>query len=50
MDRTEYSAYHEEYSEILLQDGIGFSIQSIEDQVYTPKQLSTLPNVKEWGL
>lgn len=26
MDRTEYSAYFEEYQEILLQDGIGFQL------------------------
>ena len=33
-DRPEYSAYFDGYQEILLQDGISFQIQTIEEITY----------------
>lgn len=49
-DRPEFSAYYDEYQEVLLQDGIGFQVQSIEEVTYKPNYLNALPNIKDWGL
>ena len=49
MDKSEFSAYHDTYDEILLQDGILLQIESVEEVVYPIEKLMKLPFVKEWG-
>ena len=50
LDQAEYSAYHDQYQEILLQDGIALQVQSLEEQIYEPRYLNGLPSIKEQGL
>lgn len=50
LDQPEYSAYHDQYQEILLQDGIALQLQSIEKQTYDPSYLNKLPYMQEQGL
>ena len=50
LDQPEYSAYHDQYQEILLQDGIALQLQSVEEQTYDPNYLNKLPYMQEQGL